>query len=256
MTSSPALLQFRITWSLVQSLLFELSEPCCVSFLNCAAPCYINITTMLTIVIADSRGRHLDMWVDNEEILISFHPGARLIDVAREALHIVPRFSPDIILLMAGINDTTIMDRRTRQVRLISISRAVIIQHLICQINQAKHIITSAFPNVKVAIGGIIGLELNTYNRRSGISRWQYVIDDAITAINSYIRQLNQDSNLPHPRLTTKVHTWRRRIRRCIYSRLHDGLHPGDLILSSWARQLNRFHHLCEETTLAQQYKN
>lgn len=109
--------------------------------------------------------------MDNEEVLISFQSGAKLIDVTGEALRIIPRFRPDVILLMAGLNDITTLNRRTRKVRLISTSCAFMIQHLISQINQAKHIITSAFPKVRVAIGGIIGLDLNIYNKWHGVSR-------------------------------------------------------------------------------------
>lgn len=124
---------------------------------------------MLTIAVCDSRGRYLDTWVDNENILVSFHSGAKLNDVAHEAPKIIPRFKPDIIVLMAGVNDLTVLDRRTRQVRLISTSRSVMIHHLITQINWAKASILALYPNIKVAIGGILGIEINTYNRMRGI---------------------------------------------------------------------------------------
>lgn len=201
---------------------------------------------MLTIAITDSRGRNLDAWVENEEILISAHSGAKLMDTALEALHIIPRFNPDVIVLIAGINDITVMNRQTRRVRLISNSRSTIINHLITQINRAKSLILATHPNVLVAVGGIIGIEMNTYNRRNGTSYFQPIIEDVINAINCYIRQMNLDSNLPHPRLTSKVHTWRRGVRRSIYNRLYDGLHPGAVVLEAWARQLNIFHDLCK----------
>lgn len=240
-----------------QLTLFEISETYSWVLIIFLPPDFlVTAEIMLTIVVTDSRGKNLDTWVNNEEVLIASYSGARLIDVAREALNIIPRFWPDTILLMAGINDVTTLNRRTRKVRLISTSRALIIQYLIQQINHAKCMITAAFPHVRVAVGGIIGLELNKYNRRRGVSCWQYVVDDVITAINSYIRQVNSDSGLPHPRLTTKVHTWRRGKRKCIYGRLYDGLHPTDLILASWARQLNLFHRLCGESTVAQLCKN
>lgn len=200
---------------------------------------------MLTIVVTDSRGRYLDTMVDDENILISFHSGARLTDVATHAINIIGRFRPDLILLLAGINDITVLNRITRRVSLISNSRRSLINHLIYQINLAKSMIFSAFPDIKIAVGGIIGIDLNTYNRRYGISPVQHVVDDTITAVNSYIRQMNHDAGLPHPRLTTKVHTWRRGRRRHAYRRLRDGLHPSDLVLESWARQIRIFHRRC-----------
>lgn len=202
---------------------------------------------MLTIVVTDSRGRFLDTMVDDESILVSHHSGATLYDVATHAINIVRRFQPDLILLIAGINDMTVLNRRNRQVRLISNSRAAIINYLIHRINLAKSMILSACPYVKVAVGGILGIDLNTYNRRHGTSPYQHIVDDSITAINAYIRQMNHDAGLPHPRLTTKVHTWRRGRRRNAYSRLRDGLHPNNLILESWARQIRNFHWNCSQ---------
>lgn len=210
---------------------------------------------MLTIVIADSRGRNLDVWIENEEILVSFKPGAKLMDVALSALEIIPIHKPDVILLMAGINDLTILNKYTRKVRLISNSSSSMVSFMIEQINRVKSIILGSFPDVKVAVGGIIGISLNAYNRLPGTSRLQPIIDEAIIGINAYIHQMNSDSGLPHPRLTTKVHIWKRGIRKTKYERLHDGLHPSELILKAWARQLNIFHDLCR-SKLASLNKN
>lgn len=200
---------------------------------------------MLTIVVADSRGRHLDMVLDHEEILVSFLSGATLHTVALRAIDIISRYHPDIILVMAGINDITIRNRYTGRVSLISNTTSVIIDHLVNRINQAKSMIASASPTIKIVIGGIAGINLNAYNRRLGTSPLQTVVDNAITAVNSYIRQLNHDSEVPHPRLTSKVHTWRHGRRKNFYSRLYDGLHPSELVLQSWARQIRIFHQKC-----------
>lgn len=189
---------------------------------------------MLTIIVSDSRGRYLDTLIDDENILVSFHSGANLSRVAIEAVNIIRRFNPNTIVLMAGINDITRLNRRTRKISLFSSSRSVIIHHLISCINQAKYYIHSHFPNVNNIIGRIIGVSINTYNRVRGISPVQWVVDDVITAVNSYIRQLNTDSGLPHPRHGLRKH---------IYSRLRDGLHPGNLTLESWAYQLCVLHH-------------
>lgn len=202
---------------------------------------------MLTIVVADSRGRHLDMYLDHDDIKVSFQSGATIIDVARKALDIIDLHRPDVVLLMAGINDLTFRNRFTRRVRLISTSSASLSNHLIEQINHAKSLILSSFPHIKIAIGGIIGMEISTYNRRHGVSAVQCVMDDAITSVNAYIRQLNLDSSIPHPRLTSKVHTWKRGVRKNLNSRLYNGLHPGELILQSWGRQIRAFHDKCVE---------
>lgn len=200
---------------------------------------------MLTIVITDSRGRYLDTLIDDEQILVSIHSGAKLRHIATQAVSIIPRFRPDVILLMAGINDITSLNRRTRQVHLISTSPTDLINHLMFELNRAKSYILSFFPNVRVVLGGIIGINLNAYNRRPGVSPVQWAIDNTITAINAYIRQLNHDSGVPHPRLISKVHMWKRGVRYINYRRLRDGLHPSDLVLQAWARQIKLFHAEC-----------
>lgn len=206
----------------------------------------VEIFIMLTVVLTDSRGRYLDTLLDDENILVSFYSGATLAFIAEQALEVISRHRPDMIIIMAGINDLTILNRTTRRVRLISNNSRAMIDQLIESINLAKSRIISVFPEVHVAIGGIIGLELNKYNHRHGVSSHQWIIDDTITAINAYINQVNQDSGLPNLRLTSKVHTWRKGLRKNLYSRLHDGLHPGDVVLNSWANQLRIFHYKCE----------
>lgn len=205
------------------------------------------VVKMLTIVIADSRGRHLDMYVDHDDIKISFQSGARLMTVAHKALEIINRFHPDIILLMAGVNDMTVRNKYTGRVSLISTSPTTIVNHVLQQINLAKSLILGSFPDVKVIIGGIIGLSIHTYNRRPNTSPLQSVVDDAVTALNAQIRQINEDSGVPHPRLTSKVHTWKKGVKKNLYYRLRDGLHPGDLLLHSWALQIRKMHDKCVE---------
>lgn len=162
---------------------------------------------MLTIVIADSRGRHLDVYVEHDDIRVSFQSGAKLVNLAFKALEIINQHSPDILLIMAGINNTTQRNRFTGRVSLISNNAPSIVSHLIQQLNQAKSIILASYPEVKVVFGGIIGIHISIYNRRRAVSPLQPVVDDAMTFINAYIRQMNEDSGAPHPRLTAKVHT-------------------------------------------------
>lgn len=199
----------------------------------------------MTIVVADSRGRHLDMYVDHDDIKVSFQSGARLVNLAWKAVEIIDAHKPDIILLMGGINDVTIRNKYTGRVRLISTSATIIVSHLMQQINQAKSIILASHPEVRVVIGGIMGIHISTYNRRHLTSPLQPVIDHAMISVNAYIKQLNEDAGLPHPRLTSKLYTWKRGIRKNHYHRLYDGLHPGELILENWGRHIRIFHDKC-----------
>lgn len=197
---------------------------------------------MLTIIIPDSRGCYLDTIIDDERILVSVHSGVKLRHVANQALEIFPRFRPHVILLMAGINDIRCCNRCTRQDHWINNSPSALIDHLTLELNHAKSLILGTYPEVKVALGGIIGMSLNTYNRLPGVSPVQWVIDETITAVNSNIRQVNHDSSVPHPRLILKVHRWHRGNPKNTYSRLWDGLHPSELVLEACARQIKIFH--------------
>lgn len=88
-------------------------------------------------------------------------------------------------------------------------------------------------------------MSLHMYNRTAGVSPLQWVIDETITAVNSYIRQANHDASVPHPKLISKVHRWIRGNPKNTYNRLWDGLHPSELVLESWARQIKIFHTEC-----------
>lgn len=194
----------------------------------------------------------MDMYLDHDDIKVSFHSGAGLIGVARKAMEIIEMHRPDTLLIMAGINDITVRNRYTGRVRLISTSANVIVSHMIQLINQAKSMILNTYPDIKVIFGGILGIDIGTYNRRHNISPIQTVVDDAITSLNAYIRQVNEDSGFPHPRLTSKVHTWRRGIKKNLYTRLTDGLHPGELVLQSWACHIRIMHDRIVELFFSQ----
>lgn len=113
---------------------------------------------MLIIVIADSRGRHLDIYVDHKDIKVTFESGARLLTLARMALEIIDVHRPDTVLIMAWINDLTCRNRFTGRVRLLSTNPSVLASHLIQRLNQAKSIILASHPEIKIVFGGIMGM--------------------------------------------------------------------------------------------------
>lgn len=110
------------------------------------------------------------------------------------------------------------------------------------QRNAMRKALMKLQPNLRVVFGGLNGIELNRYNRWEGRSPCQYVIDDCVTQVNCYVRVLNRLNGNYHPRLTSKVHTWRsgRRVNR--YHLLADGLHFGEIVIRSWVWAILRFH--------------
>lgn len=107
---------------------------------------------------------------------------------------------------------------------------------------QARGELTVLCPEVRIIFGGIIGVTLNIYNNLSGVSPCQTIIDDAITQINCYIRLLNQLVLTSQPRMTSKVHCWRKGIRKNYYHLLRDGLHLGPTVRDTWIREINNLH--------------
>lgn len=112
---------------------------------------------MLTIIIADSRGRNLDAYLDDENILVTFYSGAILAYIAERAIDVITRFQPDMIVVMAGINDITILNRTSCRVRLAANNSSILFNLLTDNINHAKRRILSVLRDVKIAFGASLG---------------------------------------------------------------------------------------------------
>lgn len=97
-------------------------------------------------------------------------------------------------------------------------------------------------PDLQDVFGGINGIDLNQYNKLVGRSPDQYIIDDCVTQVNCYVRVLNKLNGSYHPRLTSKVHTWRYGRRVNHYHLISDGLHFGETVIHSWVWAILRFH--------------
>lgn len=115
---------------------------------------------------------------------------------------------------------------------------------VISRVLSARKLLKQKYPATKIAFGGINGIHLNRYNRLMGISQDQEAIDDAIMQVNMYIRLLNQQMRVYHPRLISKVHVWYRGKRKNNYHLLSDGLHLGRIVTRYWVRSLKRFHQV------------
>lgn len=204
----------------------------------CCILCCRNITLILT----DSRGIPVRRMIGDPNIKLEATRGARLHDMISIATTMIARYNPSSCLIIAGVNDMTVLDRRTRKVSLLYYDPFEMANHIIRAINRARRRLIQLFEGVKFGFGGIIGLNLNHYNNIEGYSPYQWVIDGAVRQINAYIRLLNQQQNLYHPRLTSKVHSYYRGRPKNNYRLLRDGLHLGDTLVASWARSIERYH--------------
>lgn len=75
-----------------------------------------------TIVFADSRGSYLGNMIKelfpNEDIVVYSYPGARLAKLVFKSTEIIYACKPTLVIYLGGINDLTMLDRRTCRVSL------------------------------------------------------------------------------------------------------------------------------------------
>lgn len=168
---------------------------------------------------------------------------ARARTICQKAKNLVRRYNPVTCLLLCGSNDTTVLNRRYRTISPRFTDSFDLANYLIDLILQGRKELIALYPNTKFMFGGILGVALNVYNQLPGTSPLQVIIDDMITQVNCYLRLLNQLVLASQPRLTSKVHCWRRGVRKNYYHLLHDGLHLGALVRDTWVREILMFHH-------------
>ena len=109
--------------------------------------------------------------------------------------------------------------------------------------DSSKHAL-SEFLNILIAFGGLIGVNLNAYNGIAGMSPQQAIVDEAIIRINAFIKDLNARNHVIHPRLTSKIHWWKKGRCHNQYHLLYDGLHLGPVVIQNWVKNIKRFHSL------------
>lgn len=196
-----------------------------------------------TLVIGDSRCCYLRDKFDGTGIRCFAFRGAGLWTICEKAIELIQQYDPDSCLILGGINDVTIMNKSTRIIRPRLSDPFDLANHIIMLVLQIRRKLTELYPTTKIVFGGIVGVSLNTYNRLPGRSFSQSVVDDTITQVNSYLRLLNQLVPISQPRLTSKVHCWRKGIKKNYYHLLYDGLHLGPLLRDVWVREINNFHN-------------
>lgn len=196
-----------------------------------------------TLVVGDSRCCSLVGPLSDEGIRCFAFRGAGVRTISHEADRLIRMYNPVACLLMCGINDATILNKRNRVIRPRFEDSFDLANYIIGLILQTRRELSDHHPDTRLIIGGIVGVSLNSYNKLPGISPMQYIIDDMITQVNSYVRLLNQLALVSPPRLTSKVHCWRKGKRKNYYHLLRDGLHPGPLLRETWMREITGFHY-------------
>lgn len=160
------------------------------------------------------------------------------------ALTLIHQLKPRLMIVMGGINDLTILDRDTGRVSLRFVEPMKYVEHIMAIINSARVLMGNEFPNTLLSFAGIIGMDLNKYNRIPGAADCQTCINTAILEVNRQIACNNQSGGMPHQYFTTKVHKWVDGTCLHRYSLLYDGLHPAETVLKHWIKTIHLMHLL------------
>lgn len=196
------------------------------------------------IVIADSRGHHLDTYL-SEILQCNFRivtcRGADLLNsVRRSKWHLINENWSQIYCI-AGICSLTRKDRLTRRVVLKSLNAEAAATDYSHDIEQAELEIRSYIKNTstKIVFGTITGMSLCTYNRcyetphRKNV---QNILNSTVRLVNKEIIKWNERNSVSTPWLGKLVHRRHRNTFMNSYHRLQaDGCHLTPEICKSWA---------------------
>lgn len=196
----------------------------------------------LTLVCTDSRGRNLQSYLDPNDFYVIFFPGAKLKNIVQYAVPFVTDLRPANILFIGGTCDLTVRQRVNRHIRPRYSTSEQLLNHMVDVLFAAHDLAMSLYPRIPTAFGGLCGVHLNMYNSQPGNHHMQPVIDQMIDQFNHEVKLLNIHNGIIHPTITSKIHK-RSRLRgnRNHYQLLFDGVHPSQIVLRDWARNILKF---------------
>ena len=183
-------------------------------------------------LLADSRGRHLDTYIDHElsvlelsniKVTVRFSPGARLDRIFYDAETHLRDFKYDMIILLGGVNHLTMLSKNKTVIPIFS--------DLTWFKNAISHL------GHRLVICQLTGIDLNRYNHTTGqFSAQQNVLNEGVVLVNRVIVNMNEESGLVGPWLQNTIHALHKGRRIHKYLRFRDGLHPDAVTMTLWSR--------------------
>lgn len=176
------------------------------------------------------------------DIRVVAFSGARSYRAAELAGDVIRIFRPAQIYILAGVNNLTLLDRRSRKIRLSHTDGNVIVQQFTHEMNLVTTLLSqSTKPGTKVIFAPITGLNMASYNREDPrlYNFQQSVIDQAVIGINNLVIEHNANSGYKTPWTHSIIHRYFRKKYHFSYERLDaDGCHLTDDIRAFWARKI------------------
>lgn len=197
------------------------------------------------VIICDSRGRHLQEYIQSASIKVLFYSGANLDALLRMSHSRCLGLNPRYILIHGGICNMSTKDRRTGQIRLVFEDHDELLGHMCAVFTAAWIKAREMYPQCQVIMSGLCGMDINKYNGLPGYHSHQSVVNRVIEQLNHHIVDLNFRAGAYQPKLTTKVHKKSNKYgHRNQYRLLTDGIHPGVLVLKDWGKNISSLYSL------------
>ena len=230
------------------------------------------MTTMKTLIIADSRGAHLEDELRKgagvSDVKVIACPGAGILESLEKTMCHILRGKP--VVIMSGICDITQRNKHTKEVTLrwqvIRDSRAAT-DSIMTKIRHAHDRIREK-SDTRISVATITGVDLTDINNRDRrqMTEREYrqyvqthktkhpnqdVLDNLITELNRKITAFNENNGTPTTWTAEVVHPYQRGRHRAYYGRLADGCHPGMETRRRWAHQIARTIKRCQHKAKA-----
>lgn len=199
---------------------------------------------IMVFLICDSRGKDLQtQFVNNyHRIIVKTYSGAKLYQATKLAENDIKNQQPDQVYVLAGINTITRLNRRTREVSLMSMEKRKIIQQYTDEMNFSSALLRrSTKAGTKIIFAPITGMDLAKYNRvdEGTMTESQNVLNEALTEINSLIIAQNAKYACKTPWTHGIVHRYFRKKYHFQYDRLdNDGCHLTEQVRLFWGRKI------------------
>ena len=185
------------------------------------------------LLLTDSRGSTLERCFKDEQLeKLDIRPfkGMTLHELNDRLPHYKFIARADILYIMIGINDFTVLDRVSHTVRLVTPFVSSLILRLRNEIYQLEASMKKHFPHTPYIMCPLYGIDVNAYNKQEGIYRYQDVLDQAIIRVNMCIGKLNARNGQTPPFICNVIHRYRPKKKTYVtmYEKLEDGLHPSE----------------------------
>lgn len=194
-------------------------------------------------LICDSRGKDLEKMLDpQQKINVLYYSGAKLYQAVKLAESKLKHQNSDQVYILAGINNLTKMDRKTRQVSILVPDKTRITQQLSDEINFSYTSLRKIVrQDTKIIFAPITGMNIAQYNKTDPkyCEEDQFILNQAILDIHQRIISFNEENGNKTPWTHGIVHRYYRGKYHYAYDRLdYDGCHLTDEVRAFWIRKI------------------